>query len=211
MTMNVEEHPGAPPASERAADSEAVAARVFSEILRRTRHRSGDRYLVLGEGAGLACGEAPGQGEELTCFEVSAALVVGKGRFDTVTCFDAFHQAGNRVRALQEAARVVKPDGIVAIVTCVGPSGLVPQRTALSDKGMLRQVARAGGLRPIQLFDVEGAWSQEDRQGRMLVGDPPRAAVRPHTGQGGGCRIRARFRVLLAEPIVLPRPGRAGP
>ena len=94
---------------------------------------------------------------------------------------------------------------------------------ALADKALLRQLARDGGLRPVQIFDVACPWIYPDDEtalrdlgscgiatksadvyGPRAVNDTYRAAIAPCVQADGSYRIGATCRVLLSQPVCTP-------
>ena len=158
--------------------------------------------------------------------------------FDLVTGFNAFQFAGDPARALAEAGRVTRPGGAVVIMTWGDPEGMeaaahvfamkpllpapppgAPGPFALSDENALRAFAEAGGLRPVEVLDVETPWFYRDEatalRGLGSSGVAARAmehsgeeaflaAMRkflaPLRGADGSYRIGARARCLVASP-----------
>jgi SAM-dependent methyltransferase len=158
--------------------------------------------------------------------------------FDLVTCFNAFQFAGDAARALREAGRVTRPGGAVIIMTWGDPEGmeaaslvaamkpLLPQPPpgapgpfALSDEAALRAFAAAGGLTPVEVFDVETPWAYPDEvtalrgigssgvavaaalhAGEAAVEAANRAALAPFRRIDGSYRVGARARCLVAAP-----------
>lgn len=158
--------------------------------------------------------------------------------FDLVTGFNAFQYAGNPSQALREAGRVTKPDGMIVIMTWGEPAGMeasslvaalkpllpapplgAPGPFALSDETALLAFAKAGGLTPSAVFDVDTAWSYRDEdtalRGLASAGvavraiehsgedafiEAHRAALAPFRQPDGSFRIGARFRCLVATP-----------
>lgn len=164
-------------------------------------------------------------------------LPFGDGQFDLVTGFNSFQYAGNPVVALREAARVTKNDGVVVIATWGDPEGMPvvsviaalksllpppplgsPGPFALSEEKALRQFAKDAGLNPVEVFDVEGAFSFADETtalrgwnsagiavraiehaGEQAVSEAHAKAITPFRQQDGSYRIGATFRCLLAR------------
>ena len=158
--------------------------------------------------------------------------------FDVVTGFNSFQYAGNPRIALAEARRVTKPSGHVVIMTWGTPEGMeaaslvaalkpvlpapppgAPGPFALSDEIVLRDFARAAGLKPILVFDVQSPWNYADEaaairglgssgvaaramshSGESAVDAAHAAAIAPFRQQDGSYRINAIFRCLLSQP-----------
>jgi SAM-dependent methyltransferase len=164
--------------------------------------------------------------------------------FDVVTAFNAIQYAGTPRIALSEAGRVTVPDGMVAVVTWGEPAGMeaaqivsalkpllppappgAPGPFALSDEKALRGLARAAGLCPLEVFDVDSPWTYRDEHaalaglassgvaaraiavsGKQAVDDAHAAAIRPFVQTDGTVVVGAAFRVLLAQPTAGPQP-----
>jgi SAM-dependent methyltransferase len=158
--------------------------------------------------------------------------------FDLVTGFNAFQFAGNPARALAEAGRVTRPGGTIVIMTWGEPEGMeaaahvfamkpllpapppgAPGPFALSDETALRAFAEAGGLRPVEVLDVDTPWFYRDEATALRGLGSSGAAVRAieHAGEeaflsvmraflaplrqsDGSYRIGARARCLVAAP-----------
>jgi SAM-dependent methyltransferase len=167
------------------------------------------------------------------------ALPFEDNSFDLVTGFNAFQYAGDAAQALREAGRVArKPGGMIVIMTWGEPAGMeasalvgalkpllpapppgAPGPFALSDETALRGFAKAGGLTPGAVFDVDTTWSYSDEatalrglgaagvavraiehSGRDAFVTAHRAALAPFRQPDGGFRVAARFRCLVAAP-----------
>jgi SAM-dependent methyltransferase len=136
--------------------------------------------------------------------------------FDVVTGFNSFQFAGNPVRALAEARRVVRPGGCVAVMTWGDPDGMeaaaivgalgplmpapppgAPGPFALSDEGRLRALAADAGLTAEEVVDVDSPWSYPDEEtalrGLSSAGVAARAAA-----LSGAEAVRAAYRAAIA-------------
>ena len=167
----------------------------YEAVLRRTSVGTGTRYLDIGCGSGLAASLAAAHGANVAGIDASQKLLdIAKmrvpagdfrqsdletlpfpdGSFDVVTGFNSFQYAANAVDALEEARRVLAPDGTVAIVTWGQPEGMEaaellaaltpllppappgsPGPFALSEEAALRGFAKSADLRPTELFDID--------------------------------------------------------
>lgn len=124
--------------------------------------------------------------------------------FDLVTGFNAFQFAGDAGQALREAARVTRPGGMVVIMTWGDPEGMeaaahvaalkpllpvpppgAPGPFALSDETNLRGFALAGGLTPVEVFDVDTPWHYRDLETALRGIGSSGVAVRAveHSGE----------------------------
>lgn len=166
------------------------------------------------------------------------ALPFDERTFDLVTGFNSFQYAGDPTQALREAGRVTKPGGMIVIMTWGEPAGMeaaslvgamkpllpppppgAPGPFALSDEAALRAFAKAGGLTPGAVFDVDTPWFYPDEatalRGQAAAGvavkamehsgeaafmAATRAALAPFRQPDGSFRIGARFRCLVASP-----------
>jgi SAM-dependent methyltransferase len=166
------------------------------------------------------------------------ALPFDDGSFDLVSGFNAFQYAGDPAQALREAGRVAKPGGMIVIMTWGEPAGMeaaslvaalkpllpapppgAPGPFALSDEAALRAFAKAGGLTPGAVFDVDTHWSYPDEAtalrglgsagvavraiehaGEAAFVAAHRAALSPFRQPDGSFRVAARFRCLVATP-----------
>lgn len=109
------------------------------------------------------------------------ALPWDNDSFDLVTGFNSFQYAGDATQALREAGRVTRPGGTVVIMTWGDPAGmeaaghiaalkpLLPPPPpgaggpfALSEEASLRAFAKAGGLIPLEVHDVDTPWHYPD-------------------------------------------------
>ncbi len=166
------------------------------------------------------------------------ALPFADGSFDLVAGFNAFQYAANPQVALREAGRVAKPDGRIvvmvwgppektpaaALLRALGP--LLPPAPpgapgpfALSDETALRTFAENGGLKPVEVFDVDAPFEYPDEatalkglgagapairamehSGEAAVVDAHRKALAPFRRADGSYKIGATFRCLLARP-----------
>jgi ubiquinone/menaquinone biosynthesis C-methylase UbiE len=174
----------------------------YEAALRRAGVQAGTRYLDVGCGAGLAAHMAAALGASVCGLDASDALLqVARTRtpaaefrtgdieqlpyddasFDVITGFNSFQYAGNPVRALREARRVLRKSGRVIVMTWGRPEGMpaaqllaalrpllppapagAPGPFALSDETTLRGFATEGGLQVLEVFDTETPWVYPD-------------------------------------------------
>lgn len=175
----------------------------YEAVLEYTSPDAETRILDAGCGAGLAASMAAERGATVSGIDASHALLgiarqrLPKGdfqhgdledlpfkenTFDIVTGFNSFQYAGNPIRALTEAKRVLKPGGLIVIVTWGKPEGMeaatlvaalkpllpppppnAPGPFALSDENTLRKFASDAGLTPIEIIDGESPWFYPDK------------------------------------------------
>ena len=156
----------------------------------------GTRVLDIGCGSGELCALAAGRGAEVAGIDAAEGMIeiarrrlpgadlrVGPmeqlpwedGAFDVATAVNALQFAADYVGALAEAARVVRPGGVVAIcnwgplehrdlfavmdVLRDGPSAAGP---VIGDPGELERRARAAGLEPREAGDVDVPFEAPD-------------------------------------------------
>jgi len=163
-------------------------------------------------------------------------LPFAEDTFDVVTGFNSFQYAGNPVVALTEARRVAKPGGSVVITTWGEPDGMeaaalvtatrplmpppppgTPGPFALSNEERLRAFAAAGGLTPVEVFDVECVYVGSEEalvRGFIASGVAARAmkiageeavvkayaeAIQPFHQPDGSYRFTGTFRSLISR------------
>lgn len=174
---------------------EKVSLPIYKIVFDRTNVGSGTRLLDVGCGAGLAAQLAAKFGAHVTGIDASAlSIAVARERvpngdfrvgelqelpyedatFDVVTGFNAFQYAENPVVALQEARRVVKTGGQVAMVTwgraedcehavtLAAVMALLPPPPpgaegpfALSVPGRMEALLEQAGLTPVGSGDID--------------------------------------------------------
>jgi ubiquinone/menaquinone biosynthesis C-methylase UbiE len=158
--------------------------------------------------------------------------------FDLVTGFRSFNYAARPVAALAEARRIAKPDGRIVMTTWAKPermgvaslitalTPLLPPRPpgapgifALSDEGALQALAKAAGLKPLEVEHTACTWSYPNlatalrgfaSSGRAVraiectseeaVNEAHSAALAPFRCGDGSYRIGASFLWLVATP-----------
>jgi len=176
---------------------------VFQEVLDKLAAGPGIRHLDIGCGAGMAALLANARGSEVVGLDASEALLdFARARapgvafhagdmeelpfddcsFHTISAINALQYAGNPPVALREAARLLRPDGRIAIVTwadtekmeaarfnaCLRPLLPPPPKDAphpfnLSGEKALRDFALGAGLEPLESGEVEAPWIYKDR------------------------------------------------
>lgn len=176
---------------------------VFEASLSRAGVQRGTRYLDIGCGAGGALVASRALGAEAAGLDASENLVaiarrrlpdarieVGEmealpfadGAYDVVTFINSLQFAGDPVRALAEARRVIRPGGSVLVVVwgrredCAlvsltmpavfallppAPSGGTPPRQ-WAEHGVIEDVMREVGLTPAEEGEFDGALSFPD-------------------------------------------------
>jgi SAM-dependent methyltransferase len=191
---------------------------LFDAVLGRLGVGPGTALLDIGCGSGYALRMAAARGATVTGLDLTpelleiarervpkATLVTGgmddlpfaDATFDAAVGFNAFPFADDPVRALAEAARVVRPGGLVAATTFAEPErnqstalhlALQPLRAtargpgghhlpyALSEPGGLEDLLASAGLEPQAGGEVPLVWAHADADG----------AVRAVLASGGG-------------------------
>ena len=190
---------------------------LYAEVLRRLAVGAGTRLLDVGCGSGYAAAMAARLGARMTGIDITPELIAiarqrvpdGEFRvggmddlpfedacFDAVVGFNAFQFADDPARSVGEAARVVKPGGLVAATTFAEPErnestalhlALEPLRGAgpapaqhlpyaLSAPGGLEALLAGAGLETTESGEVPLAWEHETVDG----------AVRAVLASGGG-------------------------
>jgi len=190
---------------------------LFAEVLRRLGVGAGTRLLDVGCGSGYAAAMAAGLGASMTGIDITPELIaIARERvpdgdfrvggmddlpfddasFDAIVGFNAFQFADDPARAVTEAARVVKPGGLVAATTFAEPErnestalhlALEPLRGAgptpaqhlpyaLSARGGLEALLAGAGLETTESGEVPLAWEHQTVDG----------AVRAVLASGGG-------------------------
>ncbi len=174
----------------------------YHDVLARTGVGPGTRLLDAGCGAGMAASLAAAIGARVSGIDAAEALIaIARERvpngdfhccdledlpfeddsFDVVTGFNSFQFAGNPARSLAEAGRVLRPGGVIAILTWGDPEGMeaarlvgalrpllpapppgAPGPFALSDETVLKDFARSAGLTPLAVHDGESPWHYPD-------------------------------------------------
>jgi SAM-dependent methyltransferase len=178
---------------------------LFKTVHDATGVTSGTRLLDVGCGSGLACAMAAARGAEASGIDASAAMVELAGerlpqadlrvgdmvalpyrddRFDVVTFVNSFFFAADRERTLDEARRVTRPGGKIAVVMWTAPERvelsayvaalqpLIPAGPALDpfvETEELEALARRAELEPETTFEADWSWEYPDRD-TMLRG-----------------------------------------
>jgi SAM-dependent methyltransferase len=197
--------------------AEPSNAPLFAEVLAQLKIGPGTRLLDIGCGSGYAARMAAALGATVTGIDITPELLAiarervpgadfraggmddlpfADGSFDAAVGFNAFPFADDPARAVAEAARVVRPGGLVAATTFAEPErnestalhlALEPLRAAqpaaaghlpysLSVAGGLEQLLTGAGLEPTVCGEVPLDWAHEDVD----------QAVRAVLASGGG-------------------------
>jgi SAM-dependent methyltransferase len=208
---------------------ERTAMPLYEAALARLGIAAGTRILDVGSGSGMFCQLAAQRGADVDGIDAAPALVdiarqrvpaghfwVGEmetlpfesNEFDVVTGFNSFQYAANPRRALAEAARVVRQDGlalvaiwgpmdqcearayIAAVVSVLPPPPAgAPGPFALADERALRAFAREVGLTPIDVVDVDMPFVYPDMESAVRGVLSAGPAVRAIHAAGEG-RVR---------------------
>ncbi len=182
---------------------EGMLEPVFAAVLARTGIGPATRYLDIGCGAGRALQLAGRRGARAAGLDASPALLEHARRrspgadlrlgdmqdlpfdersFDVVSAINALQYADDPARALAQARRVLRPGGILAVVTwsdtenmeaarfnaCLRPLLPPPPADAphpfnLSEPEALAGLLRGAGLVPGESFEIEAPWHYPDR------------------------------------------------
>ncbi|MGL6209358.1 MAG: class I SAM-dependent methyltransferase [Paracoccaceae bacterium] len=174
----------------------------FYAVLDHVGLTTGTRLLDVGCGAGMAAMFAADRGARVAGIDAAAPMLdIARERvpegdfrlgdleelpfadhsFDVVTGFNAFQFAGNPLRALQEARRVVRPGGTVAMMLWGRPEGMeamslvaalrpllpppppgAPSPFALSDPDRLRAFVADAGMTPREVIEGDCPWTYPD-------------------------------------------------
>lgn len=173
---------------------------LFATVLDRLGVDASTRLLDIGCGSGLAAQMASARGATVTGIDISPELIeIARERvpraefviggmddlpfpiasFEAAVGFNAFQFADDAARAVSEAARVVKPGGLVAATTFAEPErnestalhlALEPLRAAapkapahlpygLSGPGGLERLLSEAGLDPVAAGEVPLDWA----------------------------------------------------
>ncbi len=190
---------------------------LFAKVLDRLGVGANIRLLDIGCGSGYAASTAVARGATVTGIDITPELVAiarervpeaefvtggmdslpfASASFDAAVGFNAFQFADDAERAVREAARVVKPNGLVAATTFAEPDrnestalhlALEPLRNAapggaqhlpygLSSPGGLERLLAEASLEPVESGEVPLTWSH----------DSVEDAVRAVLASGGG-------------------------
>lgn len=209
---------------------------LFAEVLRRLGAEDGTRLLDIGCGSGYAAAMAAVLGAEVTGLDITpellaiarervAAATFIRGQmdelpfpdstFDVAVGFNAFPFADDPERAVAEAARVVRPGGLVAATTFAEPErnestalhlALEPLRAGraggahlpygLSAAGGLERLLASAELELARSGEVSLSWAHQDAEG----------AIRAVLASGGGVMAidtagEPAARAALAEAV----------
>ena len=210
---------------------------VYEEVLSRTGVGDGTAYLDVGCGAGMAVAMASARGATSAGLDASAALLeIARARtpgadlregelealpfadagFNVVTAFNSIQFAQRPLRALEQARRVLRRSGSLAVVTWAPPDGMEASRIvtalgpllpaplqgapgpfALSQEHSLRFIVSEAGFKPREVADVECFFTWPDLtaalRGLASSGVAVRAAE--HSGQAA---VDAAYEKVLA-------------
>ncbi len=197
--------------------AEPSNAPLFAEVLHRLGIGTGTRLLDIGCGSGYAAAMAAALGATVTGIDITLELIeIARERlpnahfvlggmdalpfddaaFDAAVGFNAFQFADDPTTAVREAARVVRPGGLVAATTFAEPErndstalhlALEPLRDSasggaphlpygLSAPGGLERLLNEASLEPLERGEVPLDWAH----------DSVDAAVRAVLASGGG-------------------------
>jgi SAM-dependent methyltransferase len=175
---------------------------LFAQVLDRLGVGPGTRLIDIGCGSGYAAAIAAARGARVTGIDITPELVeIARERvpganfvvggmddlpfedesFDAAVGFNAFQFAEDAPRAVREAARVVKPGGLIAATTFAEPErnqstalhlALEPLRAAapaapahlpygLSAPGGLERLLAEASLEPVGSGEVPLSWTHE--------------------------------------------------
>ena len=193
---------------------------VYEAVLDLVHAGQGISILEVGCGSGTALRLAADRGAHVTALDAAPAMVelarrrvpgseVGVGdlqflpyddaRFDAVLGFNAFQYAADPAEALREAYRVLRDDGVVAVMVwgpaedcdladylaALGkllppPPPGAPGPFALSERGALRSLLEGAGFDVTLIADASAAYAYPDEQtalrGLLSAGPAVRAA-----------------------------------
>jgi SAM-dependent methyltransferase len=190
---------------------------LFAKVLERLGIGAGIRLIDIGCGSGYAAAMAAALGATVTGIDITPELIeIARERvpgaefvtggmddlpfasesFDAAVGFNAFQFAEDPGQAVREAARVIKPGGVVAATTFAEPArnqstalhlALEPLRGAapgapahlpygLSNPGGLERLLAEASLEPVESGEVPLSW----------VHDNVDRAVRAVLASGGG-------------------------
>ena len=198
------------------ADGEEGNRPLFEAVFDEVGLSSGTHLLDAGCGAGVACRLAQARGARVVGLDATPELIeiarsqVPEGEFhvgdleylpfdsdsfDVVTVFNSVQYAANPVNALQEAHRVVRPGGSVAMAVLAPPErskafralleamqALLPppppgaaSPVALSNFDTLAELARDAGLHPVSQAYVScpGIFADEEEALRLALSPGP--------------------------------------
>ena len=158
------------------ADGEEGNSPLFHAVFDEVKLSSGMRLLDVGCGAGVACRLAQARGAHVVGLDATPELIeiardqvpdaefhVGdmeylpfdSDSFDVVTVFNSVQYAANPVNALQEARRVVRPGGYVAIAVLAPPERSKMFRALLEAMQALLPPPPPGAASPVALSNFE--------------------------------------------------------
>jgi SAM-dependent methyltransferase len=211
---------------------------LFATVLDRLAVRRGTRLLDIGCGSGYAAAMAAERGAHVTGIDITPELIAiarerlpggdfvtggmdalpfDDGAFDAAVGFNAFQFADDPITAVREAARVLKPGGLLAATTFAEPErnestalhvALEPLRNAgpsstghapyeLSVPGGLERLFASAELVPVATGEVPLAWAHPSVD----------QAVRAVLASGGGAMAIASAgedaaRIALEQAVM---------
>ena len=218
--------------------AEPSNAPLFEEVLHRLGVGTGTRLLDIGCGSGYAAAMAAALGATVTGIDITPELIeiarervpnahflvrgmdalpFGDGSFDTAVGFNAFQFADDPAAAAREAARVVRPGGLLAATTFAKPErnestalhlALEPLRDTaasgaphlpygLSEPGGLERLLNEASLEPVTSGEVPLTWAHDNVD----------TAVRAVLASGGGAMAievagEAAARAALERAVI---------
>jgi SAM-dependent methyltransferase len=201
----------------------------------------GTRLLDVGCGSGELCALAAARGATVAGIDAADGMIaIARSRvpdgdlrvgaiealpwadasFDVVTAVNALQFADDFAAALEEAARVARPGGVVAVCNwgrradrdlfdVYEIAGEPSPPSPIGEPGVLEERARAAGLDPVLAADVDVPWEAPDLATlveAILAGagfdatpDAIERASAPFRRADGSYRFENKFRYVLAR------------
>jgi len=208
-----------------AEQQERFFAPIYEAVLDRAGVGANTRVLDVGCGSGLFCAMAAKRGAKVAGLDAADGLLglarkrtlagdfrngemeelpFADGEFDLVTGFNSFQFAANPINALQQAKRVAKPSGQIAmavwglakdcesaaIVKAMGsilppPPPGTPGPFALSEPGVMEDMLSKAGLKPGKAEDVDTPFdfANADEAYRGFAASGPGIRAIHHAGE----------------------------